>query len=105
MSEGEEICRWQSLGTFLLRSGPRNAFNAQPQSGQAASSLGELCGQRPENPRFEGQPWVTSSDNAAHHLGRNPQATPAQPRYGADRGMDDQRAAGFLLRSRKERRG
>jgi hypothetical protein len=61
---------WQILATFLSRSGSRNAFDQQRQSGQAAWNLGELCGQTPEDPRFEGQPSVTCSDNAARHAKR-----------------------------------
>ena len=61
---------WQILATFLSRSGSRHAFDQQRQSGQAAWNLGELCGQTPEDPRFAGQPSVTSSDNAAYHASR-----------------------------------
>ena len=61
---------WQILATFLSRSGSRNAFDEQRQSGQAAWNLGELCGQLPEDWRFDGQPSVTGSDNAAHHASR-----------------------------------
>ena len=61
---------WQILATFLSRSGSRNAFDEQRQSGQAAWNLGELCGQPSEDLRFDGQPSVTGSDNAAHHASR-----------------------------------
>ena len=61
---------WQMVGTFLSRSGSRHAFDQQRQSGQAAWNLGELCGQTPEDPRFDGQPSVTCSDNAARHARR-----------------------------------
>ena len=61
---------WQILATFLSRSGSRNAFDQHRQSGQAAWNLGDLCGQTPEDPRFEGQPSVTCSDNAARHANR-----------------------------------
>jgi hypothetical protein len=61
---------WQMLGTFLSRSGSRNAFDQQRQSGEAAWNLGELCGQGPEDPRFAGHPSVTCSDNAARHANR-----------------------------------
>lgn len=37
--------------------------------------MGELCGQKPEDPRFAGQPTVTCSDNAQIHANR---AAPAQ---------------------------
>jgi hypothetical protein len=61
---------WQILATFLSRSGSRNAFDQQRQSGQAAWNLGALCGQTADDPRFEDQPTVTGSDNAARHAGR-----------------------------------
>src|SRR5271157_5684094 len=37
---------------------------------QAAWNLGHLCGQTAEDPRFNGQPTVTCSDNAAYHASR-----------------------------------
>jgi hypothetical protein len=61
---------WQVIATFLSRKGSRNGFDEQRQSGQAAWNLGELCGQQAQDPRFEGQPTVTCSDNAAHHASR-----------------------------------
>ncbi len=61
---------WQIIGTFLSRKGSRNGFDQQRQSGQAAYNMGDLCGQGPEDPRFEGQPTVTCSDNAARHASR-----------------------------------
>ena len=61
---------WQIIGTFLSRKGSRNGFDQQRQSGQAAYNMGALCGQGPEDPRFEGEPTVTCSDNAAHHASR-----------------------------------
>jgi hypothetical protein len=61
---------WQILATFLSRTGSRNGFDQQRQSGAAAWNLGALCGQSPEDPRFEGTPTVTCSDNAAHHASR-----------------------------------
>ena len=61
---------WQIIGTFLSRKGSRNGFDQQRQSGQAAYNMGALCGQGPEDPRFEGAPTVTCSDNAAHHASR-----------------------------------
>ena len=69
---------WQILGTFLSRSGSRNAFDQSRQSGEAAWNLGELCGQGPEDPRFDGQPSVTCSDNAARHANRVDPAAVAQ---------------------------
>ena len=61
---------WQILATFLSRKGSRNGFDEQRQSGQAAWNMGALCGQAPEDPRFEGEPTVTCSDNAAYHASR-----------------------------------
>jgi hypothetical protein len=61
---------WQILATFLSRKGSRNGFDEQRQSGEAAWNLGLLCGQRAEDPRFEGHPTVTCSDNAAYHASR-----------------------------------
>jgi hypothetical protein len=61
---------WQILATFLCRKGSRNGFDEQRQSGQAAWNMGALCGQVPEDPRFEGEPAVTCSDNAARHASR-----------------------------------
>jgi hypothetical protein len=71
---------WQILATFLSRSGSRNAFDQQRQSGQAAWNLGELCGQTPQDSRFAGQPSVTCSDNAARHARRvDPEAVAQIP--------------------------
>lgn len=61
---------WQIISTFLSRTGSRNAFDEQRQSGEAAWNMGLLCGQRAEDPRFEGRPTVTCSDNAAYHASR-----------------------------------
>ena len=61
---------WHILATFLCRQGSRNGFDQQRQSGQAPWNMSALCGQEPEDPRFEGQPTVTSSDNAARHAQR-----------------------------------
>ena len=61
---------WNPLGLFLCRAGSRNAFDQQRQSGQAAWNLGALCGQAAEDPRFDGEPTVTCSDNAAWHASR-----------------------------------
>jgi len=61
---------WQVIGTFFSRKGSRNAFDEQRQSGEAAWNMGVLCGQTVEDPRFEGQPTVTCSDNAAYHANR-----------------------------------
>lgn len=69
---------WHILAMFLSRSGSRNAFDQSRQSGEAAWNLGELCGQSAEDPRFEGQPSVTGSDNAARHAHRVDPAAVAQ---------------------------
>jgi hypothetical protein len=61
---------WHIIATYLSRKGSRNGFDQQRQSGQAAWNLGLLCGQTADDPRFEGQPTVTGSDNAAHHARR-----------------------------------
>jgi hypothetical protein len=61
---------WHILATFLSRKGSRNGFDEQRQSGEAAWNLGALCGQTAEDPRFNGQPTVTCSDNAAYHASR-----------------------------------
>jgi hypothetical protein len=61
---------WQIIGTFLSRKGSRHGFDQQRHSGQAAWNMGALCGQKPEDPRFDGEPTVTCSDNAAHHASR-----------------------------------
>lgn len=61
---------WHIIATYLSRKGSRNAFDEQRQSGQAAWNMGLLCGQTAADPRFEGQPTVTCSDNAAYHANR-----------------------------------
>ena len=61
---------WHIIATYLSRKGSRNGFDEQRQSGQAAWNMGLLCGQTAEDPRFEGQPTVTCSDNAAYHANR-----------------------------------
>lgn len=61
---------WEIIATCMSRKGSRNGFDEDRQSGQAAWNFGQLCGQLAEDPRFEGQPTVTCSDNAAHHASR-----------------------------------
>jgi hypothetical protein len=61
---------WHVIGTYLSRKGSRNGFDEQRQSGQAAWNMGLLCGQHAEDPRFDGTPTVTCSDNAAYHASR-----------------------------------
>jgi hypothetical protein len=71
---------WHIIATYLSRKGSRNGFDEQRQSGQAAWNMGLLCGQTAEDPRFEGQPTVTCSDNAAHHASRvDPEAVAQIP--------------------------
>jgi hypothetical protein len=73
----QDMCRysgahlwWQILGTFLSRGGSRHAFDLQRNTGQAPVNFGLLCEQFAHDPRFDGQPTVTCSDNAAHHAAR-----------------------------------
>ena len=61
---------WHVIATYLSRKGSRNGFDEQRQSGQAAKNMGLLCGQSAEDPRFDGNPTVTCSDNAAYHARR-----------------------------------
>jgi len=61
---------WHIIATYLSRKGSRNGFDEQRQSGQAAWNMGLLCGQNAEDPRFDGEPTVTCSDNAAYHASR-----------------------------------
>jgi len=71
---------WHVIATYLSRKGSRNGFDEQRQSGEAAWNMGVLCGQSAEDPRFEGQPTVTCSDNAAHHAARvDPEAVAQIP--------------------------
>ncbi len=61
---------WQIIATFLSRKGSRNGYDQERQSGEAAWNMGQLCGQPTDDPRFDGQPTVTCSDNAARHARR-----------------------------------
>jgi len=61
---------WHIIATYLSRKGSRNGFDEQRQSGQAAWNMGRLCGQTAEDLRFDGEPTVTCSDNAAYHASR-----------------------------------
>lgn len=61
---------WQPLGTFLSRAGSRHAYDQTRNTGATPWNVGQLCGQRADDPRFAGQPTVTCSDNAARHAGR-----------------------------------
>ncbi len=69
---------WHIIATYLSRKGSRNGFDEQRQSGTAAWNLGLLCGQTAEDPRFDGAPTVTCSDNAAYHASRVDPETVAQ---------------------------
>jgi hypothetical protein len=71
---------WHVIATFLSRKSSRNGFDEQRQSGQAAWNMGLLCGQSAEDSRFDGQPTVTCSDNAAYHASRvDPEAVAQIP--------------------------
>lgn len=61
---------WHILATYLFRTGSRNAFDEQRNSGEGPWNMGLLCGQTAQDPRFDGQPTVTCSDNAKHHASR-----------------------------------
>jgi len=61
---------WHIIATYLSRKGSRNGFDEQRHSGQAAWNMGLLCGQSAGDPRFDGEPTVTCSDNAAYHASR-----------------------------------
>jgi hypothetical protein len=54
----------------LSRVGSRNAFDETRLTGEAPWNMGLLCGQQADDPRFNGQPTITCSDNAAHHASR-----------------------------------
>jgi hypothetical protein len=61
---------WSGTLMFLTRSGSRNAFDLSRNSGTAPANMGEFCGQKPDDYRFDGQPLITCSDNMAHHFNR-----------------------------------
>lgn len=61
---------WQILATYLFRAGSRNALDEQRNTEHLPLNLGELCGQKAEDPRFGGQPTITCSDNAARQARR-----------------------------------
>lgn len=73
----QEFCRytashiwWSGTLIFLSRAGSRNAFDQTRNSGHAPRNMGMFCGQLAEDPRFDGEPLITCSDNIAHHLNR-----------------------------------
>jgi hypothetical protein len=61
---------WSGTLLFLTHAGSRNAFDQTRNSGRAAYNLGAFCGQTADDPRFEGEPRVTCTDNLVHHLNR-----------------------------------
>jgi hypothetical protein len=61
---------WLGTLMFLTRAGSRNAFDQSRNSGQAPHNMGQFCGQMADDPRFQGEPLITCSDNVAHHLRR-----------------------------------
>jgi hypothetical protein len=61
---------WSGTLMFLTRAGSRNAFDQTRNSGNAPRNMGAFCGQTSDDPRFEGQPLITCSDNVARHLNR-----------------------------------
>jgi hypothetical protein len=61
---------WGLILMFLCRLGSRNAFDEKRLSGQAPWNMGALCGQSPDDPRFQGRPTITCSDNAAGYASR-----------------------------------
>ena len=61
---------WSGVLMFLIRSGSRNTFDQSRNTGHCALNMGELCGQRADDPRFDGKALITCTDNLAHHLGR-----------------------------------
>lgn len=83
----QEFCRytsshlwWHVIGTFLSRVGSRNAFDETRLTGEAPYNMGVLCGQEANDPRFDGRPTITCSDNAAYHASRvDPLAVTAVP--------------------------
>ena len=62
---------WFSIiSTYFYRGGSRNAFDEKRNFGELPANFGELCGQKAGDPRFDGKPMVTCSDNAALHAAR-----------------------------------
>jgi hypothetical protein len=73
----QDMCRysaphiwWSGALLFLTHAGSRNAFDQTRNSGRAAYNMGAFCGQHPDDPRFEGEPLITCTDNLVHHLNR-----------------------------------
>ena len=61
---------WAGTLMFLMRAGSRNAFDQNRNSGHAPSNMGHWCGQTKDDPRFDGEPRITCSDNVTRHLNR-----------------------------------
>jgi hypothetical protein len=55
---------------FLARDGSRNAFDQDRNSGEAPRNMGAICGQGPDDARFDGDPTITCTDNLVRHLAR-----------------------------------
>jgi len=75
----QDMCRysashiwWSGTLLFLTHAGSRNAFDQTRNSGRAAANMGVFCGQTADDPRFEGEPLITCTDNLVHHLNRVP---------------------------------
>jgi len=73
----QEFCKyeaahiwWSGTLMFLTRSGSRNAFDQTRNSGDAPANMGAFCGQMADDPRFDGEPLITCSDNLTRHLTR-----------------------------------
>jgi len=73
----QDMCRysaahiwWTGTLLFLTHAGSRNAFDQTRNSGQAAYNMGRFCGQEADDPRFDGEPLITCTDNLTHHLNR-----------------------------------
>jgi hypothetical protein len=63
---------WQILLTFLLRSGSRNAFDGDRNTGQLPENVARLCEQVWDEERLGTRRTVTCSGNATHHAARVP---------------------------------
>ncbi len=73
----QELCKYsgahiwfQVLMMFITRAGSCNAFDLGRNSGAMPANLGDLCGQKADDPRFGGTPTVTCGDNASRHARR-----------------------------------
>jgi hypothetical protein len=73
----QDMCRYSGshiwfsgVLMFLTRAGSRHAFDQTRNSGQAPQNMGEFCGQKADDARFEGEALITCTDNLVHHLGR-----------------------------------